>query len=135
LNQNTTDGGAGASTLASSFQLGKFSGQALQIATWNDYGEGTMIEPTDQFQYQSLTTLQTQVGTKYTDAELKIVKMLFDQRRATNGSQAAKLNMASQALANLDVATACGILGCTTPVHTGGTGAGGASGTAGATGA
>jgi hypothetical protein len=133
LKKDNTDGGTGSSTLASSFELGKFSGQALQIATWNDYGEGTMIEPTDQFQYQSLTTLQTEVGTAYTDAELKIVKMLFDQRRATNGSQAAKLNMASQALANLDVKTACSILGCTAPVHTG-TGAGGATGSAGANG-
>jgi MYXO-CTERM domain-containing protein len=81
--------------------------------------------------------LQTAVGTSYTDAELKIVKMLFDQRRATNGSQAAKLDMASQALANLDLKTACGILGCTVPVHTGtggggATGAGGSKGTAGA---
>ncbi len=132
LNQDNTDGGATGDTFGSSFELGKYAGDSLQIVTWNDYGEGTMIEPTNQFQYRFLTTLQQKVGTKYTDAELKIVKMLFDQRRATNGSQAAKLNMASQALANLDVATACSILGCTTPVHTGGTGAGGASGTAGA---
>jgi Glycosyl hydrolase family 99 len=131
LKQDNTEGG---NTLASAFALGKFSGQALQIATWNDYGEGTMVEPTDQLQYQSLTTLQTAVGTSYTDAELKIVKMLFDQRRATNGSQAAKLNMASQALANLDLTTACSILGCTVPVHTTGGGAGGASGSAGAKG-
>jgi hypothetical protein len=132
LNKDNTEGGTSGDTFGNTFELGKYSGDSLQIVTWNDYGEGTMIEPTDQFQYRFLTTLQQKVGTKYTDAELKIVKMLFDQRRATNGSQAAKLNMASQALANLDVATACGILGCTTPVHTGGTGAGGASGTAGA---
>ena len=132
LNKDNTDGGTNGDTFGSSFELGKYAGDSLQIATWNDYGEGTMIEPTEQFQYRFLTTLQQKVGTKYTDAELKIIKMLFDQRRATNGSQAAKLNMASQALANLDVATACGILGCTTPVHTGGTGAGGGSGTAGA---
>ena len=131
LKQDNTEGG---NTLESTFALGKFAGQALQIATWNDYGEGTMVEPTDQLQYQSLTTLQTAVGTSYTDAELKIVKMLFDQRRATNGSQAAKLNMASQALANLDLNTACSILGCTVPVHAPGMGAGGASGSAGATG-
>jgi hypothetical protein len=130
LNQDNTEGG---DTFTSTFQLGKYAGDPIQIATWNDYGEGTMIEPTNQFQYKFLTTLQQSVGTVYTDAELKIVKMLFDQRRATNGSNAAQLNKASTALANLDLATACGILGCTVPVHTG-TGAGGATGAGGTTG-
>ena len=110
----------------------------LQIATWNDYGEGTMIEPTNQFQYQSLTTLQQAVGTIYNDAELKIVKLLYDQRKQFGASKQAQLDQASSALANLDVATACGILGCTTPVHPGTgatTGAGGAPATGGAPGA
>jgi Secretion system C-terminal sorting domain len=31
----------------------------IQIATWNDYGEGTIIEPTAQFGYQYLDTLQS----------------------------------------------------------------------------
>ena len=126
------DGTEGGNTMSSTFELGKYAGDPLQIATWNDYGEGTMVEPTNQLQYQSLMALQKSVGTAYTDAELKIVKMLFDQRRATNGSQAAKLDMASAALANLDLTTACGILGCTVPVHAG-TGGGG-NGSAGATG-
>ncbi|HEX3773653.1 MAG TPA: hypothetical protein VHV51_04260 [Polyangiaceae bacterium] len=124
LKQDNTEGG---DTLASTFALGQFAGPFLQVATWNDYGEGTMIEPTNQFQYQYLTDLQGLVGTPYTDAELKIVKLLFDQRRATNGSKQAQLDQASAALANLDFATACGILGCTVPVHSG-TGSGGSAG-------
>jgi MYXO-CTERM domain-containing protein len=131
LKQDNTEGG---NTFQSGFALGQYAGPFLQIATWNDYGEGTMIEPTDQFQYQPLTTLQQAVGTKYTDAELKIVKLLFDKRRQTNGSMAAQLDQASAALANLDFATACGILGCTVPVHTGG-GSGGATGAGGSPGA
>ena len=131
-----TDNTVGGDTLTSTFQLGQYAGPFLQVATWNDYGEGTMIEPTNQFQYQFLTTLQKLVGTAYTDAELKIIKTLFDQRRATNGSKQAQLDQASAALANLDLNTACQILGCTVPVHTGGTGAttgvgGQSSGTAG----
>lgn len=30
----------------------------LQIATWNDWGEGTGIEPTEEFQYRDLETVQ-----------------------------------------------------------------------------
>ncbi|MEA2698882.1 MAG: hypothetical protein QOI66_3153, partial [Myxococcales bacterium] len=121
----------GGDTFQSTFELGKYAGDPLQIATWNDYGEGTMVEPTNQLQYKSLTTLQRSVGTVYTDAELKIVKMLFDQRKQFGASKQAQLDQASTALANLDVATACGILGCTAPVHDG---TGGAAGTGGASG-
>jgi hypothetical protein len=128
LKPDNTEGG---DTFASTFSLGMYAGDPLQIATWNDYGEGTMIEPTNQFQYRFLTTLQTSVGATYTDAELKIVKMLYDQRRQFGSSKQSQLDQASTALANLDVATACGILGCTTPVHGGAAGAGGATGAAG----
>ncbi len=131
LTQDNTEGG---DTMASSFELGKFAGEALQIATWNDYGEGTMIEPSTQgkagagFGYRFLTTLQKSVGAVYTDAELKIVKMLYDQRKQYGASKQAELDTASTALANLDVAKACTILGCTAPVHVGGGGATGAGG-------
>ena len=135
------DGSDGGDTMSSTFELGKYAGDPLQIATWNDYGEGTMIEPTTQnghgpdFGYRFLTSLQKSVGAIYTDAELKIVKMLFDQRKQFGDSKKAQLDMASTALANLDVATACSILGCTTPVHPGGGGgAGGATGSSGAPG-
>ncbi|HET6281132.1 MAG TPA: hypothetical protein VFH73_09205 [Polyangia bacterium] len=128
LKQDNTEGG---DTFQSTFELGKYAGDPLQIATWNDYGEGTMIEPTNQFQYRFLTTLQTSVGASTTDAELKIVKMLYDQRKQSNGSRQAQLDQASAALANLDLATACGILGCTVPVHQGTGGAGGAGGSGG----
>ena len=94
-----------------------------------------MVEPTNQMQYQSLTTLQQSVGATYTDAELKIVKMLYDQRRQFGASKQTQLDQASAALANLDLATACGILGCTVPVHGGSGGSSGAAGTSGAAGA
>jgi len=138
------DNTAGGDTMTSSFELGKYAGEPLQIATWNDYGEGTMIEPSTQgkagagFGYRFLMSLQKSVGTQYTDAELKIVKLLYDQRKQFGGSKQAELDLASQALANLDVAKACTILGCTAPVHTGGgggaTGAGGATAASGAPG-
>lgn len=133
LKPDNTEGG---NTFQSTFTLGRYAGDPLQIATWNDYGEGTMVEPTNQLQYQSLTILQQSVGAIYTDAELKIVKMLFDQRKQFGASKQADLDRASAALAALDVATACTVLGCTAPVHAGGTGgaAGGTGGTAGGSG-
>ena len=135
------DNSEGGDTFQSTFELGKYAGEPLQIATWNDYGEGTMVEPTQQFQYRFLTTLQNSVGAVYTETELKIVKQLFDQRRQFGASKQAALDQASAALARLDVATACGILGCAAPVHpgTGGVdgsmmGTGGRTGTAGSSG-
>jgi MYXO-CTERM domain-containing protein len=129
-----TDNTEGGDTFRSTFELGKYAGDPLQIATWNDYGEGTMIEPTNQFQYRFLTTLQQSVGTLYDEAELKIVKTLYDQRKQFGASRQAQLDQASAALANLDVAAACAILGCTVPVHTAPPGTGGSGGTAGASG-
>lgn len=35
--------------------------EVIQIATWNDFGEGTMIEPTREFGYQFLEAIQNQV--------------------------------------------------------------------------
>ena len=127
------DNTAGGNTLQSAFELGEYAGDPLQIATWNDYGEGTMVEPTNQFQYQFLTTLQQAIGATYTDAELKIVKMLYDQRRQFGASKQTQLDQAAAALASLAGATACGLLGCTTPVHTGAAGASGSTGAAGST--
>ena len=34
----------------------------VQLATWNDYGEGTMIEPTREFGYDFLIALQQRLG-------------------------------------------------------------------------
>ena len=43
----------------------------LQISTWNDYGEGTIIEPTKEFGYRYLTKLQEFTGVKYQEADLQ----------------------------------------------------------------
>ena len=32
--------------------------ELIQVTTWNDYGEGTMIEPTKEFEYQYLEKIQ-----------------------------------------------------------------------------
>ncbi|HEY3668212.1 MAG TPA: hypothetical protein VGL19_19550, partial [Polyangiaceae bacterium] len=57
----------GGDTFTSLWNLAKNAGKVLQIATWNDYSEGTMIEPSNEFGYRFLTTLQKLVGTPYNE--------------------------------------------------------------------
>ena len=45
----------------------------LQLITWNDFGEGTMIEPTVEFEFAFLEEIQTYTGVSYTLAELQLV--------------------------------------------------------------
>lgn len=112
-------------TFTALYNLSKGVGDMVQIATWNDYTEGTMIEPTNEFGYRHLTKLQQLLGVSYGKAELEIVRKLFDARKANNP----KADAASTALINFDVVGACAQLGCNAPAG-GGTG-GSASGTAG----
>ena len=64
----------GDTTFTETLQLALNSAPSMiQLATWNDYGEGTMIEPTVEFGYTFLTTLQRELGVKnlsQTDLEL-----------------------------------------------------------------
>lgn len=43
----------------------------LQISTWNDFGEGTNIEPAQEYEYRYLTKLQQFAGTSYNEHVLK----------------------------------------------------------------
>jgi hypothetical protein len=53
----------------------------IQLVTWNDYGEGTNIEPTVEFGYGFLTTLQQRLGvTDLTQPELEMVAKLYKLR-------------------------------------------------------
>lgn len=63
------------------------SAPSLQLVTWNDYGEGTMIEPTLQFQYGFLTTLQNKLGVKdIKEEDLKMVYQLYEGRKKHNSN-------------------------------------------------
>jgi hypothetical protein len=58
----------------------------IQLVTWNDYGEGTMIEPTQEFGYSFLTTLQTKLGADYNQTELEMVSRLYALRKKNKAS-------------------------------------------------
>jgi hypothetical protein len=55
----------------------------IQLATWNDYGEGTMIEPTVEFGYGFLTSLQQKLGVSiFNQSDLEAVAKLYDLRKS-----------------------------------------------------
>jgi hypothetical protein len=119
----------GAPTFAATLQLALSSGDNfVQLATWNDYGEGTMIEPTNEFQYSFLTTLQEQLGVNYTVTELELINTLYKARKSGSISQSL-LTQASTDLANLNVAGAQCILmgGSNCPTTAGSSSSGGTS--------
>ncbi len=72
----------------------------IQLNTWNDYGEGTMIEPTvtttGGFGYSLLTTLQQKLGVSaLTQTDLEAVLKLY-QLRQTYAGNLAKLDSLNQ---------------------------------------
>ncbi len=52
----------------------------LQISTWNDYGEGTIIEPTTEFGYRYLTALQSFTGVDYQQSNLELIYKWYQLR-------------------------------------------------------
>lgn len=84
------------------------SSHYLQVATWNDYGEGTMIEPTDSttgfsatqglsnkgFGFSFLTTLQQKLGvSSLSQADLAAVLQLYKLRQTDAGNPTALLEL------------------------------------------
>ena len=57
----------------------------LQIITWNDYGEGTIVEPTREFGYKRLEQIQTFLGVQYAEAELSMAVTLYKKRKQHKG--------------------------------------------------
>jgi hypothetical protein len=62
----------------------------LQLATFNDFGEGTMFEPTTQTGFSYLQQVQKFTGVPYTEAELQLVYELFLARKEYAGDPAAQ---------------------------------------------
>lgn len=104
----------GTGTFASALDKGLASAavDSVQLTTWNDYGEGTMIEPTREFNYGFLTVLQQRLGVSYGQPELELVAKLFELRKKVGGDSAkrAQLDLASSHLTYLRPADAKSIL-------------------------
>ncbi|CAM1344434.1 glycoside hydrolase family 71/99-like protein [Tenacibaculum amylolyticum] len=53
----------------------------IQIATWNDFGEGTMIEPTEEFGYKYLEQLQKLTQVSYKNEDLKLAYYIYKLKK------------------------------------------------------
>lgn len=90
----------------------------VQLITWNDYGEGTNIEPTVEYGYLYLEMVQEarkasgDAAFAFTADDLRLPQRLFDLRKQLQGDTAAEaeLDQASAALLNGDAAAAREIL-------------------------
>ena len=89
----------------------------VQLVTWNDYGEGTIIEPTDEFGYQYLEIVQETRRSLESDFsptadDLRLPLALYDARRAHAGDVEvnAQLDEAFDAIVSGDLAAARAIL-------------------------
>jgi hypothetical protein len=84
----------------------------LQLATWNDIGEGTMFEPTVETGYSYLLQLQEFTGVTYGESELELIFQLYRARKefTGNSTKQALLEQASQLLSNLEVDEARSII-------------------------
>jgi hypothetical protein len=90
----------------------------LQLATFNDFGEGTMFEPTVETGFSYLERIQEYTGVPYSGAELQLVYRLYLARKeyAGNASITASLNQVSGLLASLDVTAATSLLNAVAPL-------------------
>ena len=81
--------------------------RVVQVATWNDHGEGTVVEPTRRAGYRRLEILQERIRAKvksdlaFSSANLRLPAQLYERRKATppDAVEARKvLDRASEAL-------------------------------------
>jgi hypothetical protein len=86
--------------------------QFLQLNTWNDFGEGTMFEPTVETGFEYLRQVQQYTGVSYGEEELQLVYRLYLARKKYAGNAAidAELDQVSELLTALDIAGATSLL-------------------------
>ncbi|MFM8449108.1 MAG: glycoside hydrolase family 71/99-like protein [Haliscomenobacter sp.] len=65
----------------------------LQIITWNDFGEGTVVEPTREFGYARLEQIQRFVGVSYTAKDLELAVRLYQKRKELRGDSLKNLQL------------------------------------------
>lgn len=102
-----------AGTLQSTLNLATSSGaKYLQLITWNDYGEGTMIEPTLDYNFDFLVAIQQYTGVKYTVSELQLIYKWYTLRAKYKGNAATEkqLTQAYNDLVALKVSAATTII-------------------------
>jgi hypothetical protein len=84
----------------------------LQLATWNDFSEGTMFEPTVETGFDYLKQIQQFTGVPYGEDELQLVYRLYVARKEHAGDAAtqALLDQASSHLNAFEIDQARAVL-------------------------
>ena len=84
----------------------------LQLVTWNDFGEGTMLEPTAEFGFDFLIKIQEFTGVPYDESDLQLVYDLYLKRKAHASDSAIqnKLNLVFNYLITLQMDEAKALL-------------------------
>jgi glycoprotein endo-alpha-1,2-mannosidase len=72
----------GATLQATLAKAMEFDAKYLQLVTWNDYGEGTVIEPTREDGFRCLTMIQQFTGVPYGEAELQLIHTYYQKKIA-----------------------------------------------------
>jgi hypothetical protein len=107
------DGRTFRTTLARAFALRP---AVIQIATWNDWGEGTQIEPSLEFGSRDLETLQearrrVDAAFPFRAADLPLASRILAARRGPEGAdRAAVIDDATRAVMAGDTARAAGLI-------------------------
>jgi hypothetical protein len=89
----------------------------LQLATFNDFGEGTQFEPTVEDGFADLNRIQQFTGVQYGTAELQLIYELYLARKKYAGKTAvqAMLDQVAADLNALNVSGARSLLGQASP--------------------
>lgn len=84
----------------------------IQIITWNDFGEGTMIEPTQEFGFSMLDVVQSYTGVPYSQDDLNLAYRMYKMRKKyANDERIQKiLDRAYELMCELDLIRAKNIL-------------------------
>jgi hypothetical protein len=84
----------------------------IQVITWNDFGEGTMIEPTTQHGFMFLEILQEYTGVSFTADDLAVVARLYKARKnhRDNPEIMGLLDSSYDYMKSLDISRVDGIL-------------------------
>jgi hypothetical protein len=85
---------------------------SIQLITWNDFGEGTQLEPTVQDGFTDLLAIQKFTGVPYGLYELQLVYELYLAReeRLGNAAMEAQLDQAASDINQLNFAGARDII-------------------------
>ncbi len=74
----------------------------LQLVTWNDFGEGTMIEPTVEYEFLFLEIIQEFTGVTYDRDELQLIHEYYKARSQEQGERSEELEEVFNALIELE---------------------------------